>query len=531
MYRKIDDPQNYSVALYLRLSKEDDKKGTGKDGDDSESIKNQRFMLEEYAKNQRLNVFDVYSDDGFSGTSFERPDFERMVADIEAKKVNMVITKDMSRLGRDYIYTGLYMERFFPEHGVRYISLLDNYDSKIDGYSSDMGPFKAIMNDMYAKDVSKKVTSVKHDKQDKGLFIGGKPAFGYKKSPTEKNAIVVDEPAAQIVREIFQLALDGKSCREIAMILNRQNVPTAATYAGINLSVKGPYSGKWSAERISFMLQNEVYIGSMVQGRVKKVSYKSKKCLKLPREEWKVVENTHEPLVDRATFEKIAMLIASRNHTRSRTYDYLLKGIIFCHECGYPLGVINRTLAGNRRTLYFVCRIYQRFTEYQTCTCHCSNVEDVTEAILKQVREICKRYTDRLDLEEITGEAKKRLQAEKRRQGQDLTEMKTRLEGIQSKIDQSYDDRLAGMVDEDVFKRVYTKLKEEQATLRRKIQTFENSDHNDVLLDSEKVRELARTFLNAEEYSRELLVSLIERIELSENKEVTIYFRFKEIGM
>ena len=531
MYPKIDDPQNYSVALYLRLSKEDDKKGTGKDGDDSESIKNQRFMLEEYAKAQRLNVFDVYIDDGYSGTSFHRPDFERMIADIEAKQVNMVITKDMSRLGRDYIDTGHYMERYFPEKRVRYISLLDGIDTFSESYNSDVTPFKAILNDMYAKDISKKITSVKHDKQDKGLFIGGKPAFGYKKSPTEKNTIVVDEPAAKIVRNIFQLALDGKSCREIAMILNRQNIPTPAAYAGINLSVKGPYSGKWSSERISFMLQNEVYIGSMVQGRVRKVSYKSKKCRKLPREEWKVVENTHEPLVDRATFEKVALLIKSRNRTRSRTYDYLLKGLIFCHECGYPLGVINRTLAGNRRTLYFVCRTYQRFTEYQTCTCHCSRVEDITAAVLEQVREICKQYVYRLDMDDITGKAQKRLQAEKRRMGQDIADIKSRLEGIQSKIDQSYSDRLSGMVDEDVFQRAYKYLKEEQATLRRKIEMLENSGKAEIQLDSQKVKELAQTFLNAEEYSRELLVSLIERIELSESKEVTIYFRFKELGM
>ena len=528
MYPKIDDPQKYTAALYLRLSKEDDKKESG---DDSESIKNQRAMLEGYAKEQRLNVYDVYIDDGVSGTTFQRPNFERMIADIEAKKVDMVITKDMSRLGRDYIETGRYMESYFPEKHVRYIALLDGIDTFSENYNSDLTPFKAILNDMYAKDISKKISSVKHDKQDKGLFIGGKPAFGYKKSPTQKNTIVVDEPAAEIVRRIFQLALDGKSCREIAMILNRENVPTPAAYAGINLSVKGPYSGKWSAERISFMLQNEVYIGSMVQGRVRKVNYKSKKCRKVPREEWKVVENTHEPLVDRATFEKVAMLIESRNHTRSRTHDYLLKGIIFCHECGYPLGVINRTLAGNRQMLYFVCRTYQRFTEYQTCTCHCARVEDVTAAIMKQVREVCNQYVHRLDLEEITGEAQKRLQAEKRRLGQDIADMKNRLRGLQSKIDQSYNDRLSGLVDEDVFQRAYKKLKDEQAVLCQKIQALENSDRGNVLLDTQKVKALVEEFLNAEEYSRELLVSLIERIELPESKEVFIYFRFKELGM
>jgi len=526
MYPKIDDPQNYTAALYLRLSKEDNN-----GNDDSESIKNQRAMLEGYAQDEKLHVYDVYIDDGISGTSFDRPGFEQMINDIEAKKINLVITKDMSRLGRDYIDTGHYMERYFPENGIRYISLLDNIDTGSESYNSDLTPFKAILNDMYAKDISKKITSVKRDKQKKGLFIGGKPAYGYKKSKTKKNTIVIDEPAAENVRYIFQLALEGKSCQEIAMTLNGQKIPTPAAYAKINLSVKGPYSGKWSTERINFMLQNEVYIGSMVQGRIQKVNYKSKRCRKLPRENWTVVENTHEPLVDRQTFEKVSLLIKSRSHTRSRTHNFLLKGIIFCHECGYPLGVINRTLAGNRQKLYFICRTYQRFTKYTACTCHCASVEDVTEAVLTKIREVCTQYISSLDLDEITSKAKKIMQAEKLRQGKDVTDIKTRLELVKSKIDNTYNDRLSGIVDEDDFKRIYKKLKEDQINLQKKLQSLENSNGDDVLLDQKRVKELIDNFFNAKEYSLELIVSLIERIELTEQKEVLIFFRFKELNL
>ena len=526
MYPKIDNPQNYTAALYLRLSKEDNNSS-----DDSESIKNQRAMLEGYAQGEKLHVYDVYIDDGISGTSFDRPGFEQMINDIEAKKINLIITKDMSRLGRDYIDTGHYMERYFPENNIRYISLLDNIDTGSESYNSDLTPFKAILNDMYAKDISKKITSVKRDKQKKGLFIGGKPAYGYKKSKTEKNTIVIDEPAAKNVRYIFQLALEGKSCQEIAMTLNEQKIPTPAAYAKINLSVKGPYSGKWSTERINFMLQNEVYIGSMVQGRMQKVNYKSKRCRKLPREDWTVVENTHEPLVDRQTFEKVSLLIKSRSHTRSRTHNFLLKGIIFCHECGCPLGVINRTLAGNRQKLYFICRTYQRFTKYSACTCHCASVEDVTEAVLTKIGEVCTKYISSLDLDEITGRAKKIMQAEKFRQGKDVVDMKTRLELVKSKIDNTYNDRLSGIVDEDDFKRIYKKLKEDQISLQKKLQLLENSNDDDVLLDKKSVKELVDNFLNAKEYSLELIVSLIERIELTEQKEVFIFFRFKELNL
>lgn len=261
---------DYCVGLYIRLSKEDENEGP------SESVNNQKSLLRTFVEQQRLFVYDTYIDDGWSGTNFERPGFKRLISDIEAKKVNMVITKDLSRLGRDYILTGHYMERYFPEHHVRYISLLDGIDTGVDSTANDITPFRAIMNDMYAKDISKKIKSVKHDKQRKGLFIGGKPMYGYKMHPTEKNKIVVDEEAAIIVRRIFSMALEGISGRQIAAALNAEKIPPPAVYAGLNQGRTGPYAGLWSSERIAEMLQNQTYIGNMVQGRTKKVSYNPK---------------------------------------------------------------------------------------------------------------------------------------------------------------------------------------------------------------------------------------------------------------
>ena len=174
MYLEMSNPTDYHVALYIRLSKEDENEGP------SQSVQNQESLLREFVQQHRLSVYDTYIDDGWSGTNFDRPDFQRMIADIEAKKVNMVITKDLSRLGRDYIMTGHYMERYFPEHRVRYISLLDGIDTGVDSTANDITPFRAIMNDMYAKDISRKIKSVKRDKQRKGEFIGGKPVYGYK---------------------------------------------------------------------------------------------------------------------------------------------------------------------------------------------------------------------------------------------------------------------------------------------------------------------------------------------------------------
>lgn len=525
MYSKIDEPQNYSVALYLRLSKDDEKKDKY-----SESIKNQKSLLEGYAQKENLNIFDIYIDDGFSGTTIKRPALKRMMDDICNKKVNMVITKDLSRLSRNHIDTGQLLESFFPEKNVRYIALTDGYDTEIDGYTSEQALIKGMCNDLYARDISKKIISIKRDKQKKGLFIGGKAPYGYKKSPVNKNVLVIDENTVDNVRYIFQLALDGKSCRQIAMILNAENIATPALYAKIKPSEKkGPFSGKWSSERVSDMLQNEVYIGNMVQGRVRKVSHKSDACRKLPRDKWIVVENTHEPIIDKATFEKVGMLIKSRYHTRSRKYDYLLKGLIFCNECGYPLGVINRKLSGGREMLYFICRTYQRFTGYEKCTCHCTRVEDVTKVVIEQIRNVCQQFITQLDINEINKEAQNLLKAEKKRQEKDVSDLRNKLKAAETKIDKMYDDKLSGNIDNEIFQRFYKKLKEEQADLIEKIRVLEKSDDKGIELNLEKIKELVTQFLNAEEYSRELLVSLIERIELTENKEVLIHFKFNEL--
>ena len=383
MYLEIRNPMDYHVAFYVRLSKEDENEGP------SASVENQKSLLTEFAEKHRLSVYDTYIDDGWSGTSFDRPAFQRMIADIEAKKVNMVITKDLSRLGRDYILTGHYMERYFPEHQVRYISLLDGIDTGVESSANDITPFRAIMNDMYAKDISKKISSVKHDKQHKGLFIGGKASYGYKLHPTEKNTIIIDEGAAPTVRRMFMMALEGTSARQIAMRLNEEGVASPAVYANLTITNPGPYSGLWNTENVTHILHNELYIGNMVQGRTRKVSYKSKICVKQPKENWIVVPGTHEPIIDKKTFDKVQVLMDSRKKTRTRKYDYLLRGLVFCHECGYLMATINRKKASGEDCLYFVCRTYQRFTKLRVCTCHSMKVDTLTELVTDKVKEVC----------------------------------------------------------------------------------------------------------------------------------------------
>ena len=521
MYLEISNRMDYHAALYIRLSKEDESEGP------SQSVQNQESLLRAFVQQHRLSVYDTYIDDGWSGTSFDRPAFQRMIADIEAKKVNMVITKDLSRLGRDYILTGHYMERYFPEHRVRYISLLDGIDTGVDSTANDITPFRAIMNDMYAKDISKKIKSVKRDKQRKGQFIGGKPVYGYKMHPTEKNKIVIDEEAAPVVRRIFALALSGMSCRKIAATLNEEGIPTPATYCGWKVGNPGPYTGLWCSERISEMLKNETYIGNIVQGRMVKISYKSKKCLRQSPENWVVVEGTHEPVIDPETFQKVQMLVNSRKHTRSRNYDFLLKGLIFCHECGYPLAVLNRKNAAGEDRLFFVCRTYQRFTKAGVCTCHSIKEETVNDAVLAKVREVCQAYLDPDRLcpiaEEAVENASKAAKCEAEMQA-----LQSKITALTTNLDQMYRDRLNGLLSEEDFQRIYQKVKMDRTVLKDRLKSLQEQAKQPVNTE-EKARALVKQFLDSALTSRELLVSLIERVELTEDKEVIIKFRFAQL--
>ena len=521
MYLEISNPMDYHAALYIRLSKEDESEGP------SQSVQNQESLLREFVQQHQLSVYDTYIDDGWSGTSFDRPAFQRMTADIEAKKVNMVITKDLSRLGRDYILTGHYMERYFPEHRVRYISLLDGIDTGVDSTANDITPFRAIMNDMYAKDISKKIKSVKRDKQRKGQFIGGKPVYGYKMHPTEKNKIVIDEEVAPIVRRIFALALSGMSCRNIATLLNQEGVPTPATYAHLPVAKPGPYTGLWSSERISDMLQNETYIGNMVQGRSVKISYKSKKCLKQDPATWVVVEGTHDPLVDRETFQKVRMLVNSRRHTRSRTYDFLLKGLIFCHECGYPLAVLNRKNARGEDVLYFVCRTYQRFTKAGVCSCHSIKEKTVTDAVVAKVREVCQAYLNPDELLPVAQEAAENAGKQSSLESE-LQALQSKIDSLTANLDRMYTDRLSGLLPEADFQRIFGRIKLEREQLEEKQQELELRKKSPARSE-DRAKELVQRFIETAGESRELLVSLIERVELTEDKEIIIKFRFAQL--
>ena len=283
----------YRVGIYIRLSKEDNDKVI-----ESESITNQRNILLAYLKENKLALAGEYVDDGVSGTTFDRPAFNRLINDIEDGKVNMVVTKDLSRLGRDYIQSGYYVEQYFPMKRVRYVSILDNIDTERSNSSeNDIAPFRSILNEMYAKDISKKIRIVFQQKKEDGQFLSTSAPLGYKKDPNDKHHLIIDNETAPLVRRMFKMIIDGYGTTQIANIFTDEHIPTPAMRNKYQTNALSYQYGYWHAASIRRMLRNNVYIGKLEQGKSQTISYKNRQRVRLPKEQWIVVENAHEPLI------------------------------------------------------------------------------------------------------------------------------------------------------------------------------------------------------------------------------------------
>lgn len=345
-----------AAGLYLRLSRED---GEG----ESQSIHSQRLLLTRYCQEQGIEIAGVYIDDGWSGTTFERPDFQRMLGDIEAGRLDTVITKDLSRLGRDYIMTGHYLERYFPAHNVRYIALGDGIDSRQG--TDDMAPFRAVVNDLYARDISRKVRASLTAKKQAGQFIGARPPYGYSRAEGDKNRLDVWEENARTVRRMFCRALQGDSPGQIAALLNGEGV--------------APPSGKegagWSGVMVRRILTNPTYCGCLTQNRARKVSYKVEQVRALPKEQWITVEGTHEAIVPRAQFEAVQGMLTGR-----APHEHPLAGLAYCEECGAAM-----TFVSDGKREYLVCSARRKG---RGCTLPAQREQQVQQAVAGEIRRL-----------------------------------------------------------------------------------------------------------------------------------------------
>ena len=518
----------YRVAIYIRLSREDLKK-TGSNTE-SESIINQRSLLYRYIEENGYNLVDEYVDDGYSGTNFDRPEFQRMLKDIENGKINMVITKDMSRLGRDYIGTGEYMEKYFPTHNVRYIAVTDDIDTAVDTSNNDIAPFKALFNDLYAKDISKKIVSSLRTKQKDGKWVGGCTPFGYIQSPENKNQLIVCEEEAWIVKEIFKLALSGMGTYKIKEYLIQNNIPTPSMIRGSrgNTSQES-LKGIWSPKTVKGILTNELYTGDLIQNRRSRINYKIKKTKYNPREEWIIVENTHEAIVDKSTFNSIQKMLAKTSNRNIQKEKRTLDGLLFCYECKHKLSICAPRKSDNRT--YIVCNYYRMNSKRNVCTSHSFNYDYLERGVFNIIKEMCKKC---LDLEKTSNKIAAKCQNDNNEQltKDKIIKLQNEIERLTINLDRMYIDKLDGKIDDEMYTRISANLKQELFVKNNNLEElFEiESNFQDDKFTSEECKKIINDFLNNDKMTREMALKLINKIEIHKDKKIDIYFNFKELN-
>ena len=352
----MQENSTYNAGLYLRLSKDDEQQG------ESVSIGTQRSILIDYCKANQFKIFNIYIDDGYSGLNFDRPGFRALLEDVERGLVNMVITKDLSRLGRDYIMTGYYSEIFFQTKGVRYIAIADEFDSEKGG--NEIAPFKNILNDMYARDISKKIRNAKHQRAKQGLFISGQTPYGYQKDPRNRNQLIIDPEAAAVVRIIFSLAEGGMGSVAIAAELKARRIVTPSVYkfqrgderfARYPVLKNGDHCA-WCPATISKILKNPVYIGTLINLKTEVTNYKTKRQISVPPERQIVIPNAHEAIIDNAQFERVQAVRASNRCTANEQRFNLFRGKLFCECCGHPLQISRKQLKYRETDIYLCMR-------------------------------------------------------------------------------------------------------------------------------------------------------------------------------
>ena len=540
--------------MYIRLSREDG------DKQESESIGNQRKILQRYVKENKLCLVKEYVDDGISGTTFDRPSFNELLQDIENQNINMVITKDLSRLGRDYIKTGFYIEDYFPKNNVRYVAITDGIDTYIDSTNNDITPFKAIMNDMYAKDISKKIRSVLKEKQQQGEYMCSISAYGYKRHPTIKNKLIIDEQVRDIVEKIFDMYTNGHGSVEIVKFLNSNKYlsPTGYRKTGIvqdenknltRLSNQRLQSGSpepccsrnkkeydWNEVTLCNMLKNEVYIGNTIQNKKSVISYKVKKIRTVEKENQIRVDNTHEAIIDKDTFEKVQCIIEKRGTNTKFKYDYLLRGLLYCYHCKRKLQIVlkKNSKRNAKSHPYITCSDAKE----RGCYPLNMNYEKFEKHIIYIVKKICQIYADKEIFYRVYEKYQNKTLDIREGYKKKIEQIDRAILDINNNLDKMYMDKLRGVLQEEDYVRVSqkfnferTKLCEQKKELEQKLIGLDNKiESKNYTREEKELDKLIEEFLKLEKIDKIYLYRLINKIEIDKDKNVYIYFNFSKLN-
>ena len=523
--------KSFRVGLYIRLSREDG------DKEESSSVTNQREILKRYVSEQE-NFFIVkeYVDDGWTGTNFDRPKFKEMIEDIEAGIIDTVITKDLSRLGRERLGVGHYTEIYFPEHNVRYIALLDNIDTYMDAGMNDMAPFKGVINDMYVRDISKKIRSSLIERKKAGNFLGVTAPYGYKKDPNNKFHLVINEKEAEVVKRVFRLYLEGNGLTKIAQILTKDGVPVPGESRNIGKTRKTALYSSWKQTTIRRILDNRVYLGELVQFKRRKINYKSKRRITVPEEERYICKGTHEAIIDEEDFNTVQNILKKNKSFKGTKHDYLFKGLLYCAECGARLNITYSNYALKKYGEYrytTICYSYSRLYS-DICTRHSNSIPELEEVLIKHIKEVCSRYINENLQDELISMAKKQKQLELKQISNEkrLETLEQKIADIGLYIKNLYMDKVKGVVSENDYISLvsdFTKDRDNLIKEKEELITIINNQKPQID-ETAKIEKLAKEFISLEKPTKQLLNELIEKITISENKEINIYFKFNELN-
>lgn len=506
------------TALYCRLSCDDDSQG------DSNSIKNQKAILSKYASEHGLSNPHFYVDDGYSGTNFNRPDFQRMIRDVDAGLVKTVIVKDMSRLGRDYLKVGYYSEVYFNEADVHFIAINDGVDNQTEN-DSDFTPFRNIINEWYAKDTSKKIRAVFKAKGNSGKHLCTCPPYGYKKDKSNKEQWIVDEEAAKVVKEIFSLCMKGYGPTQIARILTERKIDTPTVHNRKHglpaTSLKMEFPNIWNTEAVIHILENMSYCGHTVNFTSKKKSYKSKKKIRLPREDWVIFKDTHEALIDEDTYETVQRIRQARRKQTDMGEMSVFSGIVYCADCGKKMYLCRCSKSTQKE--YFNCSTYRKKSK-SLCTSHQITVEAVEHIVLKDLQRVLCMAKD--NEKEFVGLLQTAMSKEIRR---DLTaktkecdEAEKRVKALDRIIQSLYEDKVCGNLTDERFVKMSQAYDREQATLTERIKVLrkELSTAKEEADNVTKFMRLVKRYTEITELTPEIVREFIQKVIVHQAEKV-----------
>ena len=505
------------TALYCRLSRDDELSG------DSNSIVHQKEILSAYAEKRGFENTRFYVDDGYSGTNFNRPDFLRMMDDVNNGLVGTIIVKDMSRFGRDYIMVGYYTEIMLPQMDIRFIAVNDNVDSENQA-DNDFTPFRNIINEWYAKDTSKKIRSVLKAKGNSGKHLSVIPPFGYKKDPNDKEKWIIDEDAAQIVRKIYRLYLDGNTMGGIARMLTAEGIETPKLYAenrGIKHYKAATYPEIWSRISVEYILSNYEYTGSTVNFKTKRKSFKNKKQVIQDKEDWAVFEGTQEAIIDKETFETVQKMRGTKRAYTKFNEVNIFSGLLYCADCGGKMTIRRRK--EDRRKDAFICSTYRK-KKKNLCTEHAIKVSALDQIVLQDIRKVC-AYIKQYEQEFVEEFRKCSVKESARLQLMGKSELKkaeNRLSEIERIIVKLYEEKVCGRMPEERFELLAKNYETEQAELKQKTEALKASlaakEERDGSL--EKFVSLVRSYTEVQNLTPEILNSFIDKIYIGKPERI-----------